>query len=320
MEKIDQLQKLHRILLARKQPVSKRFLAEQLECTEKSVSRYINILRDMCLAPIEYEPQQGWHYDRNQQDQIHLPGLWLTSSDIQSLLLLLSLLKQFDQGILSEELNAINECIDQLLENRKINRSDLESRIRILPIGNRTLADQQLIQVFTSLIDKSQLWIEYRSYTGEVTNRHISPQRLIYYRDNWYVDAWCHDKEDLRSFSLARIKELKATKKNAQSIKEEQLQAHLSPGYGLFAGPADNQAILKFSPPIAQDISMQQWHPLQESHWENDQLILKFPYSHDPELVQDILRFCPYVYVEAPMQLRENVKRRLLAAVEIYAD
>ena len=26
--------------------------------------------------------------------------------------------------------------------------------------------------------------------TGETTERTISPQCLVHYRDNWYVDAW----------------------------------------------------------------------------------------------------------------------------------
>ena len=25
--------------------------------------------------------------------------------------------------------------------------------------------------------------------------RVVSPQRLVHYRDNWYLDAWCHYKD-----------------------------------------------------------------------------------------------------------------------------
>ena len=36
----------------------------------------------------------------------------------------------------------------------------------------------------------------------EVTQRIVSPQRLSYYRENWYLDAWCHDKNALRKFGF----------------------------------------------------------------------------------------------------------------------
>jgi predicted DNA-binding transcriptional regulator YafY len=37
------------------------------------------------------------------------------------------------------------------------------------------------------------------------TEREVSPQRLVHYRDNWYLDAWCHLREDVRSFSIDAI-------------------------------------------------------------------------------------------------------------------
>jgi len=35
----------------------------------------------------------------------------------------------------------------------------------------------------------------------------VSPQRLVHYRDNWYLDAWCHLRGDLRSFAIDAIQE-----------------------------------------------------------------------------------------------------------------
>jgi hypothetical protein len=33
----------------------------------------------------------------------------------------------------------------------------------------------------------------------------VSPQRLVHYRDNWYLDAWCHLRGGLRSFAVDAI-------------------------------------------------------------------------------------------------------------------
>ena len=33
---------------------------------------------------------------------------------------------------------------------------------------------------------------------------------MVHYRDNWYVDAWCHLREDLRSFSVDAVSSIEA--------------------------------------------------------------------------------------------------------------
>jgi len=35
--------------------------------------------------------------------------------------------------------------------------------------------------------------------------REVSLQRLVHLRDNWYLDAWCHLRNDVRSFSIDAI-------------------------------------------------------------------------------------------------------------------
>ena len=56
------------------------------------------------------------------------------------------------------------------------------------------------------MLDRRQLAFEYRARsTDQHTRRTVSPQRLTHYRDNWYLDAWDHEREALRSFAVDRI-------------------------------------------------------------------------------------------------------------------
>jgi predicted DNA-binding transcriptional regulator YafY len=62
-------------------------------------------------------------------------------------------------------------------------------------------------EIGSALIQRKRLIIKYQSRSkDENTQREISPQRLIYYRDNWYLDGWCHLKNALRSFLIRRYK------------------------------------------------------------------------------------------------------------------
>ena len=55
------------------------------------------------------------------------------------------------------------------------------------------------------------LEIDYISRDGEHSRRVIDPHVLILKRNVWYVYAFCHTKQDLRTFKIGRIKKLTFT-------------------------------------------------------------------------------------------------------------
>ena len=51
-----------------------------------------------------------------------------------------------------------------------------------------------------TLTRQSTSCISYYTRTSDAhTDREVSPQRIVFYRGNWYLDAWCHLRQDLRS-------------------------------------------------------------------------------------------------------------------------
>ena len=84
-----------------------------------------------------HTPRGGWKYDPEQRDKWEVPGLWMTSEESRSLMLLLYIIGGFGNGLLNDELKAVRRSIDKSLEIRGISRADLEARIRIIPIGQR---------------------------------------------------------------------------------------------------------------------------------------------------------------------------------------
>jgi predicted DNA-binding transcriptional regulator YafY len=148
----------------------------------------------------------------------------------------------------------------------------------------------------------------------------ISPQRLVHYRDNWYMDAWCHSRQGLRSFALDAIEDTVPDEVRAVDIADEQLDRELGAGYGIFAGKQVRTAVLKFTPAMSRWVARERWHRLQEGSFEPDgSYILKVPYSAERELVMDIMRFGPEVEVLGPPELREHVSTSLRRALARYA-
>jgi predicted DNA-binding transcriptional regulator YafY len=95
---------------------------------------------------------------------------------------------------------------------------------------------------------------------GEVSERDVSPQRLVHYRNTWYVDAWCHTREKLLRFALDAI-ETPRPGDPAKEVSLKQVEAEMDGGYGIYAGAKRQWATLAFSAQAAQWVSREEWHP-----------------------------------------------------------
>ena len=80
-------------------------------------------------------------------------------------------------------------------------------------------------------------------------------------------------------------------------------------------------ATLNFTAQRARWVAAEHWHPEQEGAFlEDGSYQLRVPYSNDPELIMDILKYGPECEVVGPGELREKVIGLLKKAVGRYDD
>jgi proteasome accessory factor C len=149
----------------------------------------------------------------------------------------------------------------------------------------------------------------------------VSPQRIVHYREAWYLDAWDEGKDALRSFSIDRIRRATVLDEPALDVPEAELDEHYSTAYGIFGGKADKIAVLRFTPERARWVADEQWHPQQEGTWLADgSYELRIPYRESRELVMDVMRQGSGVLVVAPHVLRNEIAKNLALAASLYGD
>lgn len=320
MDKLDRIYLLHRIFSHRRSPISRADLEEQLGCSRATLTRLIRTYRDYLHAPLTWDAESGGYIlERYQNKHYELPGLWLNASEICSLLTAHQLLSDVKPGILTPYITPLKDKLESLLSQRQSGNNGLFKRIRFLPMAGREPRLEEFQQAAEALISRKRLRIKYRDrQKDELSERWISPQRLVYYRDNWYLDAWCHMREELRTFSLDRLN-ISQLADQAIDIPDQQLDDSLTPTYGIFAGPVTNKAIIRFSPVAARWVADELWHPAQESQVLADgSLELTIPYGDPAELVQDILKYAQHAEVLAPETLRTLLIDRLSQALQQY--
>ena len=321
MSKIERLYHLHNILSQRRTPISRHDLMERLECSQATLYRLVNELRDFLGAPIEQDPDtRGFYYDRSYEQPFELPGIWISPGELQALLTARQVLSNVQPGLLEGELESLQGRITSLLQQRGLEAEGGESRIHIQHVAGRAVPARMFQDVLGALIERRRLRIRYHGRRrDEESERVISPQRLTQYRNSWYLDAWCHQASGLRSFALERIREQRLLDEAAREVPAADLSAHFDDSYGIFSGPAEHTAELLFSPETARWVSEEVWHADQQGAFDADgSWRLKVPFSSARELIMDILRYGAEVEVLAPDFLREAVASEARKTAAIY--
>jgi predicted DNA-binding transcriptional regulator YafY len=231
-----------------------------------------------------------------------------------------SLLENLEPGLLGPHVAPLLERLKAAIGSANHSTEQVQKRIRILHFAKRALPLQHFQLAARALLERQRLRITYYTRArDEETQRDISPQRLVHYRENWYLDAWCHLRQDLRSFAVDAIREAVILEEKAREVRESELDEVLSSGYGIFSGREVDWAKLRFTPERARWVATEQWHPQQRSRFEVDgSYLLELPYSDPRELVMDILRHGPDVEVLAPEDLRCTVREALGTALKLY--
>ncbi len=323
MDKIDHIYKLHNLLRRRRTPVSRDDIGRELECSIPTVYRTLETMRTRLHAPIETDRENGgYHYSRDARgDNYELPGLWFSANELQALLVFDAIMENLEPGLLGEHLAPFRQRVTQLLQHRRLGLANAAHRVRVLSMAARA-AGEHFHTVAGATLQRRRLRIRYAGRErGNTTERDISPQRIVHYRDNWYVDAWCHSRKGLRSFSIDRIRHAAVLEAAANDIGEEKLNAHYASAYGIFAGKANKTAVLRFSVERARWVADERWHPQQAGQTLTDgRYELRIPYRDDRELIMDILRHGAHVAVIAPDTLRRAVCDQLQRTLSQYND
>ena len=223
-------------------------------------------------------------------------------------------------GLLGPQIQPLLARLTGLLGTADNPAEEVQRRIRIQTVGAREFHLDHFQAVGSALLRRKRLVIRYHARgTDEVTEREVSPQRLNHYRDNWYLDAWCHLRDGLRAFSVDAIEHAEILDTKAKDVADKRLDEVLGSGYGIFSGDQVSWAILRFTPERARWVASERWHPKQKGKLLKDGgFELRVPYTDDRELIMDIMKYAGDCEVIEPEALRNRVAAEFENALARY--
>jgi len=321
MDRSERFLKIHQLLESGK-PRSFVELQKSLGVSRATLKRDLEYMRSRFNAPIEYDrDSNGYRFGRSRSGpRYELPGVWFTAEELHALFTMQHLLENLQPGLLSPHIKPLQARLSAILGSGDHAEAEVAKRVRVLHLAAREMNPEHFGVVAQAVLKRRRLRIShYNRMEDRNTEREISPQRLVHYRDNWYVDAYCHLREALRSFSVDAMQGAEMLEARAKEIGKAELDEYLKSGYGIFSGKDVTWAKLRFSPKAARWVAKQSWHGKQRGALQKDgSYLLELPYADDRELLMDILRHGADVEVLEPSSLRKRTAEALAEAAKAY--
>lgn len=311
---MDRTERFYKIesLLHRRRVVTVDDFLQELGVSHATFKRDLEYLRDRICAPIVFDRTLGgYRFDSQEAATLHaLPGLWFNASEVHALLSMQQLLDNIEPGLLTPQIQPLRTRLQSLLARDDFSVQEVSQRIKLVHAIRRPIHSCFFEQLATATLRRKRLRIQHwHRERNTHSTREVSPQQLIYYRNNWYLDAWCHQRNALRSFAVDAITEAEFVDKAAKNIASTTLKAQLENGYGIFSNSKKVEwAALHFTPERSRWVAQEVWHPKQRIHTHEDHSItLEVPYNDDRELLMDILKHGAEVEVIKPAALKKRV-------------
>lgn len=293
-------------------------LARELEVSTKSIQRDLDFMRDRLELPIEYHPQRfGYHYTA---EVTSFPTMHITEGELVALVIAEKALEQY-RGTQFEKplLSAIRKIEQSLPDTISLNLADIEQTISF-----RTRAEPVLnLETFDALAkataQRRQLELTYRkagNRDGEV--RLIDPYHLANINGEWYLFAYDHARNDIRTFVPARVLSVRPTGKHFPRPQKFSLEKRLRDSFGVHSGEGEFEVVLRFNARVADYIREKKWHDSQElKDLKGGGVELRLKLSSLIEIQRWVLGWGSDVIVVKPSQLQESIQQ---AAREILAQ
>ena len=290
-------------------------LAEDLECSERTV------FRDLQVLTVAGVP---WYFDEQQQcyrvrPDFRFPVLNLSEAEVLGQAVASSLANAPGLKIgagartTTEKLAATSpEAAQKIL-------ADAEQVIRVLDLK---LADhsrhQEIIRsVQWALLQRKQLVARYQSpYQAKAASLRLHPFRLCLVKQAWYLIARPAAGKVPRTYRITRFSSLRMTDLDADISADFDLKAYFGNAWGVYRGETSYDVEVAFTKAAAPLVTETTWHPTQKVRRHKDGTVtLTFRVDGLDEIQWWVLGWSGRVRVIRPAELREMVLGQLEAGI-----
>src|SRR5205085_8371156 len=208
---LERMMRMHQKLKAGRYPNCRK-LADELEVSAKTVQRDIDFMRYRLCLPIDYDQLHfGFYYT---EPVSSFPNIEISEGELIALYIGQKALAQYKGTSFEAPLStAFRKITDGLRDTISMTWSDLDSAVSFRSTG-RSTADIYLFEQLSHAVFKQfEIRFDYKKAEGtRYEQRYVQPYHLGCVENLWYLFAFDLDRQQLRTFALPRIRNLRVTK------------------------------------------------------------------------------------------------------------
>lgn len=318
MAKLDNLLAILWMLSSDKKITAKQ-ISDKLEMNIRTVYRYIDTLSKSGVPIISDAGHHGGYTLLN--EFIEAP-LFFNSEEQTALTHAAHFAKE--AGYYGGE--PLNRAISKIN-----NYSNLEQELeagqhaRSLEIIYRNATDtinSFLEELESCIAERYSVIISYQKKGADIPNdRFVDPYRIIYWKNKWYLVAFCHLRDDVRTFRVDRIKSLHVTDKTFEEPDDfsasDYFMGHLLPSIN--DDGVSTSLVINGQASTLDDIC-HHWflgHYLKERTFNQAVFQLEEEMMHK-YVPQILLPYGKGIRVEEPLSLKEAIIKNLYDLIEFH--
>ena len=313
--------RMHERLKAGRYPNCRK-LADELEVSSKTVQRDIDFMRYQLGLPIEYDQLHfGFYYS---EPVANFPNVEISEGEMIALYIGHKALAQYKGTSFEAPLStAFRKIADGLRDTISMTWSDLDSAVSFRSVG-RSTADVRLFDELSHAVFKQlEVRFEYKKpESSRYDQRYVQPYHLGCVENLWYLFAFDVDRQQLRTFALPRIRNLRVSKTKFRRPLDFSIGKFLGESFGVFAKPGKTKYAVRvrFDAFAAPRIEERQWHPSQKiKQLRNGAIELALTLGNLEEIERWILSWGAHAQVIAPEELKTRISKTASQLADKYA-
>lgn len=286
-------------------------LAKDYEVSHKTMQRDLDYMRYQLDAPLEYSAKhRGYHYT---EKNYKLPAISIKESDLFSIYLAEKLLLQYEGTPIHESLCSVFRKIEDSLPDKiSLDSVDDHSRFTVFPPSN-TIIKPGIWETVASAIRLSRkIEVHYQTPGSDPSLRKLDPYHGVRFEGDWYVVAFCHLRQEIRTFSLARMLSVKMLQDTFEIPASFNFHNLTGSHFGVHWSDDEFEVKIKFNKAVAGYLKERKWHPSQTIEENSDgSVILSLTVNHLLELKRWILSWGDMAEVLEPKIFVQDIEKTI---------
>ena len=238
-------------------------ITQQFNVHPATVYRDLDFLKHILKAPLQYDyDKNGYFYDGD----FELPEISVGEGELVGVLLLDQLRKAYEDTDIDPLIGrAIDVLSSQMSDELTLDHESLDQvlQVEIEPFPRINLnVFQDLLQAIRA--NESVIIKYFSGQKAVVVEKPCDPYHLLNFKNNWYLVAFCHEKQDFRDFLCSRIMSVERTNTTFLPDPDFSLEEHKKDSQ-LFASDAPQiEIVAEFDKYAAHWIRLREIHPSQK--------------------------------------------------------